>query len=270
MYTLLDRGFDRGTYRFHVIAPVGSFAVGAPVETDRGAFAYSHSGPRSFERNGVQHAYHYLDVTPADVGAPVDCLTPEQTAARAATRDRLSTATAERRRLLAADPNALVPADQARRAELVEKRKASHAKTLRIRTAAIDTLTPDELDRRLRWERVRAESKVRLAKYRRLISKRPGILTAEEQLLREDYLSRISRGTKKGMNTRPQKVRDRVTKVTPTTARPAETLSAAWFDYCKGWLVTNEARAIRGQYADEAAALQHVALGVVQPGNKHR
>lgn len=96
MYTLRDRGFDRGKNRFCTTVVVGAVDVGDLLETDKGPRRVSHLG-RTFSNGEPPKCYAYFDIDPREIGAPVDSLTPEQVEAREFAREGLGEGQRKRR-----------------------------------------------------------------------------------------------------------------------------------------------------------------------------
>ena len=89
MAEFIDRGFDRGVYRFCVVVGVGQTQAGAWLDTARGRFRVLVVG-REYTRHNEPVQNAYLEVDPVLVNAPVDSLTAEQIAYRAtANRNRM-------------------------------------------------------------------------------------------------------------------------------------------------------------------------------------
>jgi hypothetical protein len=76
-HKIIDRGFDR-EYRFCCKVP-GDVEPGARLDTEAGALLVFSVG-RAFGDPPMRYAY--VDISPEALGAPVDALTPEQTAFR--------------------------------------------------------------------------------------------------------------------------------------------------------------------------------------------
>jgi hypothetical protein len=206
---LFDRGYDRGEYRFGVVLPAGSVTRGETVQTDRGAFDVRHIGRPYRGPDGADVTNVYLDVTPADIGAVEDELTPEQVAYREA-RKQKQTAGFERWRA------GLAPGELSRMgkaafdkyresttyAERNERQRAGVAEFWRIMRADPTTLTPAELKRRTKAEARRKrtpEQRARIAAATREgIAKRKtrAVVTPEQTAAAAEYLARHMQGTK--------------------------------------------------------------------------
>lgn len=157
-YPLIDRGYDRGLYRFCVVVPVVD-TVGDTVQTDRGTFRVLRRGARVYTKGEVSVCNYYLDASAADLGAPIDRLTPEQQDYRDQRRSRQKAALAAY--------NAGVTPDERRAAgkraweqyrarttpaERAARTRAGVAEYWRIMRADPATLAPGELARRSRAE----------------------------------------------------------------------------------------------------------------------